>query len=383
LTVLWEQIMPQRAGEPESCRISGNRALALPVVLALSLLSLTACDGEKKASAPTISKVGVQTAALTQDIDEGSGTGEIKPRIESELSFKVSGRVNARFVGVGDRVKTGQILATLDDTEQRADVASARASVESQEASLRIAQSVLKRREALAATGALSRQQLDSAVQEFQSAQNDLAAAKASLATAEDALVQTILRADADGAITARNIETGQVVQPSSTAFTLAHDGELDAVFNVQENVLSARETPPEIDVSLLSRPAIRAKAKIREVSPALDRTLGAVQVKLTIENPPPDMTLGSAVVAHVRFGSSERVKIPWQSLYSLNGKPAVWVVEPASMQTRLTPVTVQRYDSAQVVLADGLKPGDIFVVEGGQFLRDQEKVAFTSEAVQ
>ncbi len=69
----------------------------------------------------------------------------------------------------------------------------------------------------------MSRQQLDSAVQEFQSAQNDLAAAKASLATAEDALVQTVLRADADGAITARNIETGQVVAPSSTAFTLAH----------------------------------------------------------------------------------------------------------------------------------------------------------------
>ncbi len=102
-------------------------------------MSLTACDSGKKAAAPTISQVGVQKAALTQDVEEGSGTGEIKPRIESELSFKISGRVNARYVGVGDRVKTGQILATLDDTEQRADVASARASVESQEASLRIA----------------------------------------------------------------------------------------------------------------------------------------------------------------------------------------------------------------------------------------------------
>lgn len=375
--------MLDSAAEPDSCRIFGMRTLALPLLVGLSLLSLTACDSGKKAAAPTISQVGVQKAALTQDVEEGSGTGEIKPRIESELSFKISGRVNARYVGVGDRVKTGQILATLDDTEQRADVASARASVESQEASLRIAQSVLKRREALAATGALSRQQLDSAVQEFQSAQNDLAAAKASLATAEDALVQTVLRADADGAITARNIETGQVVAPSSTAFTLAHDGALDAVFNVQENVLSGRDIPPAIEISLLSRPSIRAKAKIREVSPALDRTLGTVRVKLTVENPPPEMTLGSAVVAHVRLGSGENVKIPWQSLYSLDGKPAVWVVDPASMQTQLRPVTVLRYDSAQVVLADGLKPGEIFVVDGGQFLRDQEKVAFTGEVVQ
>ncbi len=113
-------------------------------------------------------------------------------------------------------------------------------------------------------------------------------------------------------------------------------DGALDAVFNVQENVLSGRDIPPAIEISLLSRPSIRAKAKIREVSPALDRTLGTVRVKLTVENPPPEMTLGSAVVAHVRLGSGENVKIPWQSLYSLDGKPAVWVVDPASMQTQL-----------------------------------------------
>ncbi|MDH6267412.1 RND family efflux transporter MFP subunit [Rhizobium sp. SG_E_25_P2] len=375
--------MLDSAAEPDNCINFGNRARALPLLLGLCLIGLAACDSQKKAEGPTISQVAVQKAAMTQDAEEGSGTGEIKPRIESELSFKVSGQVNARYVGVGDHVKTGQILATLDDTEQRADVASARASVDSQEASLRIAQSVLKRREALTATGALSRQQLDSAVQEFQSAENDLAAAKASLATAEEALGQTVLRADADGAITARNIETGQVVQPSSTAFTLAQDGALDAVFNVQENVLSARDVAPTIEISLLSRPSIRAKANIREVSPALDRTLGTVRVKLSIENPPPEMTLGSTIVAHVRFATYERVKIPWQSLYSLDGQPAVWVVDPTSMQTTLKTVSVERYDATQVVLAKGLKPGDIFVVDGGQFLRNEEKVAITGEAVQ
>lgn len=375
--------MLESGAGPESCRFFGKREMLLSIVLGLTALFLTACDSKKKAESPTVPFVTVQKAALTQDINEGSGTGEIKPRIESELSFKVSGRVNARYVGIGDHVKADQVLATLDDTEQRADVASARASVDSQEASLRIAQSVLKRRESLAATGALSRQQLDSAVQEFQSAQNDLAAAKASLATAEETLRQTVLRADADGTITSRNIETGQVVQPSSTAFELAHDGDLDAVFNVQENVLSMDVAKPIIEVSLLSRPDIRAKAKIREVSPAVDTALGTVPVKLTVENPPAEMTLGSAVAAHVRFPAGSSVKIPWQSLYSVDGKPAVWIVDPETMQTVLTPVSVARYDTSQVVLKDGLKPGAIFVVEGGQFLRNDEKVAFIGGAAQ
>ncbi|WP_137155004.1 efflux RND transporter periplasmic adaptor subunit [Rhizobium sp. FKL33] len=373
--------MLESDAEPNIWRFSEIPSISRFLFLGLALVSLSACDAQKTASSPTIPLVAVQKAALEADAEEGSGAGEIKPRIASDLSFKVSGRVNARYVGVGDRVKSGQILATLDDTEQRADVASSRAAVESQQASLRIAESVLKRRKALAETGALSRQQLDSAIQEYQSAQNDLSAALASLATAEDTLKQTVLRADADGAITARNIEAGQVVQPSTAAFTLAHDGELDAVFNVQENVLSARGIPPEIEISPVSRPDIKVKAKIREVSPAVDRSLGTVLVKLALQNPPPEMTLGSAVVANVRFASSKRVKIPWQSLYSLDGKPAVWLVDPATMKTSLKTVSVERYDQADVVLADGLKPGDIFVVEGGQFLRNDEKVATTGEA--
>lgn len=360
-----------------------SRLTFTPSVFATALLGLllASCDEQHQTHEPYITHVRVETAQLAADVERASGTGEIKARIESELSFKLSGRVVSREVNVGDHVKAGTLLATLDSTEQLADLESAKAAVASQEATLRMASSVLARRKALTQTGALSQQDLDSATQQFQSAQNDLEAAKARLATANDALKQTELRADADGTITMRGVEVGQVVQPSTSVFTLAHDGARDAVFNVQEAVLSGDQPPLSLEVSLLSDQSIRAKASVREISPAIDRSLGTVRVKLAIENPPSVMTLGSPIIAHVDMQRQERINIPWQALASKAGQPAVWTVDPDKKTTQLKPVQIQRYDTSKVVLAGGLKSGDLVVVEGTQFLRDQQKVSYDAGA--
>lgn len=358
-----------------------NRSFLAPCLAALSIFALAACDAKKDDDAPSLTHVRVEPAQLTPDIVRASGTGEVKARIESDLSFKVSGKVISRSVGIGDHVTSGQVLATLDPVEQLADIESAKASVAAQEATLRMATSVLNRRKALTQTGALSQQELDSAQQEYQSAQNDLDAARAKLETANEALVQTQLKADGDGTITARNIEVGQVVQPSTTVFTLAHDGERDAVFNVQESALSGDQQPLSIEVALVSRPEIKAQAKLREISPSLDRSLGTVKVKLSIENPPAEMTLGSAIRANVVFDKIDRISISWQALFSKLGKPAVWVVDPATSTVSMKPVDIERYDATKVVLRSGLTPGDLVVAAGGQFLRDKQKVAFSQSA--
>ncbi|WP_170975785.1 efflux RND transporter periplasmic adaptor subunit [Rhizobium sp. FY34] len=349
----------------------------------MSLILLASCDAENDGRSPYVTHVRVVTAEMAADLVRASGTGEIKARVESDLSFKVSGKVVSRTVGVGDHVKAGQILATLDPAEQRADIESARASVAAQEATLRMASSVLSRRKALTQTGALSQQELDSAQQEYQSAQNDLEAARARLETANEALVQTELRTDADGTITARNVEVGQVVQPSTAVFTVAHDGARDAVFNVQESALSGTSTPLSMEVTLLSRQDVKAAARIREISPTLDRSLGTVSVKLAIDNPPAQMTLGSAIVADVVMDRTDRISLPWQSMFSKAGKPAVWVVDPKTSTVILRPIEIERYDATMVVLRSGVVPGEQVVVDGGQFLRDQQKVSISEEATQ
>lgn len=359
-----------------------KRSCIAPFVAVALAGALASCEAEQSPLAPDIQPIRVQSATLEADDMRASGTGEVKARVESDLSFKVSGKVVSRSVGVGDRVTAGQVLATLDPVEQQADIESARAAVAAQEATLRMASSVLNRRKALTQTGALSQQELDSAQQEYQSAQNDLDAARAKLETANEALVQTQLRADANGTITARNVETGQVVQPSTTVFTLAHDGARDAVFNVQETALSGNLQPLSISVALVSRPSVTAAAKVREISPTLDRTLGTVSIKLSIENPPADMTLGSAVSANVVFAREQRISVPWQSLFSKAGKPAVWVADPTTSTVSLQPIDIERYDAAKVIVQSGLQAGQLVVVDGGQFLREQQKVSISQEAI-
>ncbi len=372
--------MPQTSARaPERARWD-RRFGAAPILAALSVLALTACDAGNKQATANAAHVRIEAATVTSDVVRASATGEIKARVESDLSFKISGRVISRTAGVGDHVMAGQVLATLDPTEQKADLESARAAVASQEATLRMTSSVLTRRKALTQTGAMSQQNLDSALQQYQSAGKDLDAARAKLETAIEALQQTELRADADGTITDRDVETGQVVQASTTVFTLAHDGERDAVFNVQESAIS-RTVPQSMEVALLSRPDVRAQATPREVSPALDRSLGTVRVKLAISNPPAEMTLGSAIVANVVLDRQERISIPWQSLFSKAGKPAVWVVDPDTKITRMKPVIIERYDASRVVLSGGLQAGELIVVEGGQFLRENQLVSYTEES--
>ena len=360
-----------------------ERSLPPWLLAVLSVLLLASCDAQTETSGPDITQVRVVSSELTPDLQHVAGTGEIKARVESDLSFKVSGQVISRTVDVGDHVKAGQLLATLDPAVQQADIRSAQAALASQEATLRMAASVLNRRKVLTQTGALSQQELDSALQEYRSAENDLNALRAQLESANDALVQTELRADADGTITARNVEVGQVVQPSTTVFTLAQDGERDAVFNVQESAVSDGAPPLSIEVALVSQPAIRAKAKVREISPTLDRSLGTVRVKLAIENAPPEMTLGSAIVADVVFARAERITLPWQSMFSKAGVPAVWVVDPATKAVELTPVEIERYDATKVVLASGIEPKTLVVVDGGQFLRERQTVSISQEASQ
>ncbi len=361
---------------PPKAPKDGKRSLPV-AILALLGVVLASCDEQDRAREPYLAHVRVQSVTLAPDVIRASGTGDVKARIESELSFKVSGRVISRYANVGDRVKAGDVLARLDSTEQAADLESAKASVASQEATLRMASSVLARRKALTQTGALSQQDLDSATQQYQSAQNDLEAAKARLESANDTLKQTELRADADGTITVRNVEVGQVVQPSTSVFTLAHDGARDAVFNVQESALSDDRQPLSLEVALLSDPSIKAKASVREISPAIDRSLGTVRVKLAIENPPAAMSLGAPIVANVDMERRERIDIPWQALVSKGGQPAVWTIDPEKKTSQLKPIEIQRYDSSKVVLASGLKPGELIVVEGAQFLRERQKVSF------
>ncbi len=173
--------------------------------------------------APPPQQVRVVAASKAEYQPGAEITGEVKARVQTELSFRVSGRVLERRVDVGSHVHAGDVLARLNDTEQQADVsvAQGRAGVGAGRRPDR-RHSPSTGRSRSCSLQAVPRAVFDDAQRELLSAQASLEAAEAALATAEDALSYTELKADADGIITARGVEARQVVSAAQSAFTLA-----------------------------------------------------------------------------------------------------------------------------------------------------------------
>ena len=177
-----------------------------------------------------------------------------------------------------------QVLARLDPQQQQATVTAAEAAVQAAEAVLRQATSTYERQKALLAKGFTTKREHDQAEEAYRTAQASLDAAQAQLGTARDQLSYTVLRAGVPGVITARNAETGQVVQVAQSVFSIAQDGPRDAVFHVHESIFTHEPGDPAIELTLVSDPAVKAKGTVREVSPTVDESSGTVRVKVGIE---------------------------------------------------------------------------------------------------
>ncbi|NKJ94721.1 efflux RND transporter periplasmic adaptor subunit [Rhizobium leguminosarum bv. viciae] len=344
-------------------------------VATLSLVCLTACapsEEERPKDARHVDIVVVQPAEVRDPI---STSGEIKARTQSDLSFRSSGRITQRMVDVGDHVKAGEVLARIDAEEQKADLQVSLANLHSAQALAIQAGQAFDRQQSLFATGVTTQAAVDDAQAALLTARASVQSAQAQVDTSQDALKQTDLEADADGIITARNAEVGEVAQPAQAVFTLAYDGPRDAVINVDESVLLGREFEDVADVTLLSGRGT-FKARVREVSPAIDTTTGTIRVKLNLEGGIA-APLGSSVVVTGRYKPKTVIELPWSAMASSNGSPAVWVVEPKTHAVALQPVTIDNYASGRFTVASGLQMNDIVVSGGTKFLSDGDVIHY------
>ncbi|GLU29885.1 efflux RND transporter periplasmic adaptor subunit [Brucella sp. NBRC 12950] len=303
-------------------------------------------------------------------------TGEVKARIQTSLSFRTEGKVIERCADIGSHVSKGAVLARIDNSEQKADVSIARAGLDSAKATIEQKTLAFKRYEALLRTRAISRSTYDQAQSEMLTAQASLQSAEASLATALDTLSYTELKADADGVITARNIEVGQVVSAAQAAFTLAHDGPREAVFNVFESFFLDGRPLTEIDVAPVGDRTRNALTTIREISPTIDTKAGTIRVKVALPHDA-QWPLGTPVVGEFRSPPQEGFILPSSAMTSAGGEPAVWVIDTKNHSASIRKITVSRYRTGDVVVTGGIGSSDLVVTQGGKFLEDGRAVAW------
>jgi membrane fusion protein, multidrug efflux system len=366
------------------CADSGRKAgspsrMALGATLAIALLAapLGGCNNGSASSNKPVAFVRTEIVRPRDHQRSVTQTGEVQARYRADLSFRVSGRVIERFVDVGFHVEPGQVLARIDPAEQQADVDAASAAVIAAESQLRVARATFERQKTLIAKGFTTSTAFDNAQAGLRIAEGTLDSAKAQLGTAKDALGYTELRAGAAGLITARGLEIGQVVQAAQSVFTLAQDGDRDAVFDVDESIFLGDFESGQVSLTLVSDPNVTAVGQVREVSPALDPKSSTVRVKVAIQNPPAAMTLGSAVAGTAKRKPVSQIALPWTALMAIGSKPAVWIVDPATDTVSLKPVSISAYEAAAVLINGGLEPGARVVVDGGKLLSSGQRVTY------
>lgn len=347
------------------------RLLGIGIVCAV----LTACE-EKAEVAPPPQQVRAVAAAAARYQPGAEITGQIMARVETELSFRVGGRVLERKVEVGSRVRAGDVIARLNDTEQQADVSVARAALESAQAIVAQRTLAFNRARTLLQSGAVPRSILDDAQKELLSGQASLEVAEAALAMAEDALSYTELKATADGIITARGVEAGQVVSAAQSAFTLAHDGPRDAVFDVFEAFFLDGRPLDDVEVAPVSDPSLDIYASIREVSPVMDTKAGTIRIKVGLQDSTP-WSLGTPVVGKLRASPRDGIVLPYTAIASAEGEPAVWLVNTQTQSVSLRKISVDRYRQSDFVVTGGIAAQDLIVTEGGKFLTEGQAVAW------
>src|SRR6516162_2596909 len=345
---------------------------AIGVLVLIS--ALPGCKKQETAAAPNIRPVRTVTVELSQAGETVSLTGEIQPRYQADLGFRVDGKILERPVDVGTQVKKGDLLARLDPQQYRQDLEVAKAEVAKADSEVTRSEAQEWRQRELLKNGNTTRVHYDLALKTFKAAQADADAARAKQVQASENLGYTDLKADNDGVISAIGAEPGQVVSAGQMVVKLAQPGELEAVFNVAEVTFKNPQKDPTVAVELVSNPNIRTTGKVRYVSPQADPTTRTFTVRVSLPDAPPQMRLGANVVGSVTVDEGRVVTIPSSALFQKDGQPAVWLVTKDGT-VELKPVTVARYQGCSVVVGDGLGQGDIVVTGGVQKLLPGQKV--------
>lgn len=343
--------------------------LAAPLgVLAITTAGRTGSPDPGPAPAPAPPRpVRVQEVREGGQASEQSYTGVVRARYESDLAFRVGGKVVSRHVEVGQRVKAGQPLYRLDPEDYELAVKAAEADLVSAEASVRVTAADHERNARLLRSAAISASEYDKTLSERDVAvgRRDRAARMLTLAT--NRLSYCTLAADADGVVTSLPVEVGQVVAEGNPVASLARDGGREAVVSLPENRVTAARSS-RARVTFWSRPGRSTPAELRELSPTADPTTRTYQARFAMPEAGPEVELGMTATVHLAPADAARgFVLPLSSLSGGKDRPAVWVVGREAGRPTLTPVEVREYRHESVLIADGLNPGDLVVTAGVQ----------------
>jgi membrane fusion protein, multidrug efflux system len=358
-----------------------NRKLRLGLLLMLPL-ALAACMEERAAEVPVRP---VKAMIVPAPVSERTLTysGVIAPRIESQLGFRVSGKIVERYVNAGDTVTAGQKIARLDEKDIKLAENSARAAVAGAKTRYSVAKDALDRANSLLPNGFIAKAAVDQRQLELDSAKSALDAAEDQLAQAVNATSYALLIADKAGIVTAVRAEPGQVVAVGQAVITLALANDIEVSVAVPEQEIVKLKPGDPASVALWSAPNIASEGRIREIAGAADAASRTYGVRVTIAKPVPEMRIG--MTAPVAFRVAEEASaliLPLTAFTQENAKTIAYVANRDTQIVARREVETAGVTEAGVRVKSGLVAGDILVTGGVQFLQDGMTVRLPKEVL-
>jgi len=322
--------------------------------------------------------VRLVTAARVTGSERGF-TGTVGAKVQSNLGFRVAGKIVERLVNDGQQVRAGQPLMRIDETDlrlaltaKRKSVAAARAFAVQLDADERRYASLLKK-------GWVSRQRYEQAKAASETAKARLAAAEAEARVAENEATYSVLVADADGTVVETLGEPGQVVSAGQTVVRLAQAGPREAVVALPETIRPAIGSVAE--ASVYGADGRRYTARLRQLSGAADARTRTYEARYVLDGEAAAAPLGATVTIWLaRQADRPEIQVPLGAVLDDGRKTGVWVLDRATSTVHFRPVKLVRVNGETAVIS-GLSLGDSVVSIGAHLLHEGARVRTASES--
>ena len=350
---------------------------ALPLAFLLIGSGLAACSGNEPPPTPPPRTV---VAERVEHADRSGMrySGTVRAADRSELAFEVGGQVFGVFVELGDRFARGDLLAELDASTLRLELAGRRADLANAESVLVDSRLDYERRARLAGTGAVSQSAIDQARSRFDSATAQTSALSAAVAQAEEMLADARLRAPFDGEVVARLAEPSEVVASGEAVLSvIGIEASLETLIRVPGSVRRALQVGAPARISAGGE-GLTVRGRVTEIG-AQANTAGLFPVTVAIDEAPRWLRPGLSVEARFdRDADAHTLVVPLSAFIPAEGRAAtVYVVDTAATQAtaraRRVELGALRDDGVEILA--GLRPGELVVVRGAELLTDGQPV--------
>ena len=331
--------------------------------LILAILTLVAC-GSEAAPAPIARPAIVVQPTAAGALQAQTYAGVVRPRYEAAVGFRVGGKIVERAVDVGARVGKGVVLMRIDPSDVALGAAAATAGRGQAEADHALAKAELERHRELYERPYISKSLLDVRQAAYDATAARLRQARAQASEAGNQAAYATLRADTDGTVTAVLAEPGQVVGAGTPVLRIARDEEVEVAIDVPENRVAEFVVGQTAQIEVWALGNARRTGTVREVSPQADAMSRTYPVRIAVGDATGLKYGMTARIGLARALAAGEMLVPLSAIDELDGKGAVWRVDPASHKVERRAIEVVRYGE-DGALVRGLDPGAWIVAAG------------------